>query len=250
MGGRVIPAAPSRLRRFDHPKGTRGGRTLPIDHPAILESRTLFPKSRKQPVEVRLLKSGHNSSKIGKQVTKGKWRGMPIYTLTLEERATCPATCGNWFDCYGNSMHWAHRIGHGPEFERLLRIELDALQKQHRGGFVVRLHVLGDFYSLPYVALWLRALIDLPALRVFGYTARDPHADPIGAALWKIATYHFDRFALRFSGVDLPKRGAVTIAKGAASKHVVCPAQTGKTECCGTCGFCWASQRTIAFEKH
>jgi len=248
--GRVAPAAPSRLRRFDHPKGTRGGRTLPIGHDAVRESRTLFPTTRRQAVSVRLLKSGHNSSKIGKVVTKGKWNGFPIFTLTLEERATCPATCQEWLNCYGNNMHYAQRIAHGGELERLLRLELEELQAKHRRGFVVRLHVLGDFYSLDYVAMWLKAIIDLPALHVFGYTARDPHDDPIGKALWKISTYHFDRFAMRFSGVDLPLRGAVTINKGEASKHLVCPAQSGKTECCATCAFCFQSKRTIAFVRH
>ena len=28
-----------------------------------------------------------------------------MYTVTLEERATCPKTCKHWYDCYGNTAH-------------------------------------------------------------------------------------------------------------------------------------------------
>jgi hypothetical protein len=43
----------------------------------------------------RLLKDGHQSRKIGKIIAKGHRRGWPIFTLTLEERATCPAPAVN-----------------------------------------------------------------------------------------------------------------------------------------------------------
>lgn len=252
MRGRVAPKAPSRLRRFDHAKGTRGGRVLDADHPAVLESRTLFPGSVVHVSMVKtLLKTGHNQSKLGKVVTKGKWRGFPIYALTLQERATCPSSCTHWLSCYGNGMHWAERVIDDAAMERRLWTELQALDAKHPDGFLVRLHILGDFYSVEYAQLWERALDAFPALHVFGYTARHPDGeDELGSELWALSIERFDRFALRFSGLDEPERGAVTIAKGADSEHVVCPAQRGKTECCATCGFCWQSQRTIAFEKH
>jgi hypothetical protein len=86
--------------------------------------------------------------------------GMPIYTLTLEERATCPTSCGHWRSCYGNSMHFAHRIDHrSPGFATLLAANVKRLGVEHPHGFVVRLHVLGDFYSVAYVDLWA-ALLD------------------------------------------------------------------------------------------
>jgi hypothetical protein len=30
----------------------------------------------------------------------------------------------------------------------------------------------------------------------------------------------------------------------------VCPEQTGKTECCATCGACWATDKNVAFMRH
>ena len=51
---------------------------------------TRFPKSVKQVNQSSsLLKSVSANAKIGGHVSKGHWRGMPIVSLTLEERATC-----------------------------------------------------------------------------------------------------------------------------------------------------------------
>jgi hypothetical protein len=178
---------------------------------------------------------------------------MPIFTLTLPERETCPASCKEWLRCYGNNMHYAERIIPDRDFEELLELELRALNARYPGGFVVRLHVLGDFYSVPYVQLWGRMLEQLPALRVFGYTARDrDHRDGIGAELWGLVLEHWSRFAMRFSGVDEPEFGAVTVERDESSPHIVCPAQKDPAglRCCANCALCWHTARTIAFEQH
>ena len=86
-------------------------------HPAVVEGRTLFPSRVEHPDQrPRLLVGGHNSRKIGRQVMKGRWKGFPIFTLTLEERATCPRSCAVWNDCYGNTSNWARRIQFGRAF--------------------------------------------------------------------------------------------------------------------------------------
>lgn len=240
-----------RLRRFGKIEA-RGSRFRMDDsHPALAEGRTIMPK-RVFPADAvpRLLISGVNSRKIGKVVTKGRWRGFPIFTLTLEERRTCPRTCAEWRSCYGSNMPYARRIEHGEALEARLWTELEEKQRQHPRGFAVRLHVLGDFYSVGYVRLWERALAAFPALHVFGFTARCPGTDPIGKALHPIIVTRWHRFAIRYSGVDEPEGGAVVIERGAATPHVVCPAQTGGTECCATCALCWHSDRTVAFWRH
>lgn len=240
-------------RRFDAIEA-RGSRFRLADtHPAIAEGRSLFQARVYDAADVpRLLIDGHNSRKIGREVTKGRWRGFRIYTLTLEERRTCPRSCGEWGSCYGNSMNWARRIATGPVFERRLWAELEAKQRAHPGGFAVRLHVLGDFYSTDYVELWAAAFDAFPALHVFGYTARDPRdpRGPIGTALRELLGAEPARFHMRFSGLDAPTDGSVVIERGAATPHVVCPAQTGGTDCCATCAFCWHSDRTVAFWRH
>lgn len=240
------------LHRFESIKPKRNGIVLGAGHPAARDARTIFPTTVNQVGDERLkrlLKGGENSRKIGKYVTKGKLRGFPIFTLTLEERATCPRTCEVWHSCYGNGMPYAQRIKHGRAFEERLWNELADKQASHPLGFLVRLHILGDFYSVDYAELWAEALEAYPALHVFGYTAHAPQS-PIGQVVQELLGYRSDRFHIRFSGLDALKNGSVVVEHGAPTEHLVCPAQTGKTDCCGTCAFCWHSDRTIAFLRH
>lgn len=240
------------LSRFPGIKPTGRGINLANDHSAVVEGRTIFPTTVNDvsnPRVKRLLKSGHNSRKIGKTVTGGKWSGLPIYTLTLEERATCPRTCQVWNECYGNGMPYAQRLVHGKPFEAALWNELKALNAKHIDGFVVRLHVLGDFYSLDYVTFWQNALEEFYGLRVFGYTAH-PIASEIGHAVHHLASIQWDRFAVRTSGLDAEEMGSVVVEAAKDTDHIVCPAQLGQTSNCATCGLCWHSRRTIAFLRH
>jgi hypothetical protein len=236
------------LRRFKTPKPKGRGVVLLPSHPAIVERRTLFPTRVFDEADLpRLLIGGHNAAKIGAKVQKGRLRGCPIFTLTLEERKTCPSSCLQWASCYGNHMHMARRIKHGRGFEERLWDELAAKQGEYPNGFLIRLHVLGDFYSADYVGLWAEAMEAYPALNVFGYTARNP-ADDIGSAIAELIAVHGLRFAMRFSGYDGPEHGSVVV--DAPGQHLICPAQTSKTDCCATCALCWQSERTVAFLRH
>ena len=136
----------------------------------------------------------------------------------------------------------------GPELETSLWGELAELQRKHPGGFLVRLHVLGDFYSLGYVELWKRALAAFPALHVWGFTAHLP-ASEIGSALIAM-TCDWDRFAIRFSGIDTPFKASILEGDSQHGYGIPCPAQTGATDCCATCALCWNSKRSISFARH
>jgi hypothetical protein len=125
-----------------------------FESPFILEGRTKFPKGVKAP-DRHILVSGYNNIKIGKIVRKGHLRGYWIYTLSLEERKTCPASCQHWQTCYGNNMPFAKRVDHtAPDFLEILETAVAkwcAPQKPGRGGkmkrtgVLIRLHALGDF---------------------------------------------------------------------------------------------------------
>jgi hypothetical protein len=241
--------AASSLRRFASVAPTGAGVAISALHPAHRSGRTIFPSRVFDSDEVqRVLKDGHQQRKIGRTVQKGPRRGWPIFTLTLEERATCPRTCAAWAFCYGNGMQAAERLTAGPALEAALWLELAALQDQHPGGFLVRLHILGDFYSLAYVRLWTAALNCFPALHVFGFTARCPETDEIGAALYDLASRAWDRFAVRFSGAEGPVMASRIGDHDAEA--VMCPAQTGASDCCATCMLCVSSQRSILFRRH
>jgi hypothetical protein len=231
---------------------SRGRSRIVLDdhHPAMIASSTRFPSTVVEPAaSPRLFVSGMNSRKTGRLVEKGRWAGCPIFTLTLEERATCPATCEQWRSCYGNNMHYARRHVAGDALERGIETELRDLAAAHPRGFVVRLHILGDFYSPDYVRLWARMLDELPALRVFGYTARDI-TSPIGAEVLRMTGRPDGRCWIRFSGLRAGPLGSVVIDSVDESRGLVCPAQTGGTDCCATCGLCWASAQTIEFLRH
>lgn len=177
------------LHRMAKPKGKRAPVILAPNHPAMQESRPLFQTAVHASESPRLLVSGMNSRKIGRKVTKGAWAGMPIYTLTLEERATCPRSCTEWATCYGNNMPFARRHRLDEDLIVHLMMELREAALKHPGGFVVRAHVLGDFGStdnpelaLCYVSMWRLALDEIEALHMFSYTAHGPETD-IGRAI-------------------------------------------------------------------
>jgi hypothetical protein len=222
---------------------TRKPRALVIaaDHPAAVEGRSIF-KAKPTRDGAMMLKSGRDTPKLGARIVKGKWSGIAVYSLTLEERATCPRSCAHWLDCYGNHMPFAARQKHGAEFERRLERELLSLAARHPEGFAVRAHVLGDFYSTGYVQSWIRWLREIPALHVFGYTARDP-SKPIGKLIDAAHAQFPLRWWVRFS--NGPKGVIRTGADG-----ITCPAQTGKTRSCATCGLCWATKKPIKFLAH
>lgn len=239
----------STIRRHGKPKSTRVI-ALSALHPAHRSGRSIFPSRVFDPNEVgRVLKDGHQSRKVGKRVMKGPRRGWPIFTLTLEERATCPRSCKVWSTCYGNSMQAAERIVAGEALEAAVWNELLALQFAHPKGFLVRLHVLGDFYSLGYVTLWKRALAAFPALHIFGYTAHLP-GTPIGDAIAAISGADWSRFAIRHSGLVAREKASVIQGDPGSDLAIACPAQTDATDCCATCGICWHSKRSVSFARH
>lgn len=214
--------------------------------------RTVWPDTV-IPADELPFRPGKENPKLGARVIKGQWGGFPIYSLTLEERATCPATCSHWTDCYGNSMPFAKRYAHGPKLEGAIEAGLHQLDRMHRGGYVIRLHVLGDFYSVEYVRFWQRMLQEHPALNVFGYTAHMPSADQIGWLIFMLRVTHRRRWAVRYSGEGV-RFSARTIDyvpdRPSQSAGMACPEQLGLVPSCGACGLCCTSKRPILFIDH
>lgn len=248
-------------RRFDTaivPSG-EPETVLASDHPAVAEERPLFPgRVVSAGAAGRVLKSGKHNRKIGERVLVGRLRGAPIYTLTLPERATCPP-CQNRRDCYMNNLSLAWRIEPGAELEAALVDEVFALAEANPGGFLVRLHIGGDFYSPSYLAHWARLLRDFPPLNVFGFTSWAPESE-MGVEIAGMRERFSPRFEIRFSQrtgpwgcfqIDFPTR------LRRLGDAVVCPemrdsymAPERRTHC-GTCGLCWTGRPTpIVFIRH
>ena len=212
--------------------------------------------------------------KLGKKVTRGKLKGFPIYTVTLQERATCPISCKHYSTCYGNNMMFAIRYNADDELIAMMESELHDLQAKYPNGFLVRLHVLGDFYSVSYVAQWAKWLGMFPALHVYGYTANQFDAvndteRGIGQAVASLRNACGIRFAVRSSGSYSDQFAALSADEKQArdmlsdKQAFQCPTQiskaTGKlakkdeetlVPDCGACGLCWQSQKPVVFLTH
>ena len=148
-------------------------------------------------------------------------------------------------------MNWSTRLPVTEKMLERLEDELRELNEKHPQGFVVRLHVLGDFNSIAYVMLWEMWLQEFPNLHVFGYTAW-LQGSRIGRCVASLAMRDWDRFAVRTSnGVGAASALSVQSEQEAIDKaYIPCPAQTGKSAACVTCALCWQSRNPIAFIEH
>lgn len=218
------------------------------DNPALSEHRTVFPYRVKTVTEVkRVLQSVANNSKLGNgvpMVAKGKWRGMAAFSLTLEERATCPSTCTMWADCYGNNVRFATRISNEDPGALMAQIEgeVRALLRTY-GKILTRPHVLGDFFSVEYARFWADLVRRYPGLHIFGFT-QWPRDSDIGRAVQAINSEDPERVWIRFSNAGGPMSANVE------GEGIQCPEQIGKTASCMSCGLCWSTTHPIAFKRH
>ena len=217
----------------------------------------MYPNARRSIAELKTgaLKLSKNNKIADKGklpiVKKGEFKGYVIFTLTLEERATCPRECYHWDNCYGNNMAFAHRIEHGQALEAKLEEEVKELCSTYK-GVIIRLHVLGDFYSSIYALLWGKLLNLYDNLAVWGYTGHDKNSS-IGHILDLIRQRYGSRFSVRFSN-DLDyifSANSTERAKPKAGKSFVCPEQTGDVANCANCALCWAAtDRQVLFMTH
>tara|TARA_R110000782_G_scaffold102791_9_gene190248 strand:- start:485 stop:1150 length:666 start_codon:yes stop_codon:yes gene_type:complete len=221
-----------------------------------MKESTIYQKSIKLPAEstTGVLKKGSNNAKLGFKVTSKKWKGKRLYSLTLTERDTCDNSCHHWEDCYGNNMPFAHRfstVGLIPK----LREEIAILLAKHKEGVVIRLHVLGDFYSSEYINFWGDMLRDHPKLCVFGYTGLPPAGD-LAEQIGFLNIFFPDKCVIRFSRNEAYCKDPNTLPDMYAADEsfegdsFTCPEQEGKVKSCAACGLCWTTTKTVKFLSH
>lgn len=231
---------------------------LPRDHPAAVDGTPLFPSRVFVPDGAEpILKDGASNAKIGGDVLVGRLEGAILLTLTLPERTTCPRSCAMWLGCYGNAMQYARRWQPGPDLEAALRDEVPEWCAKNR-LVLVRLHVLGDFYSMDYLRLWVELLDENPGLHVFGFTAHGPETE-IGSGIQRVRAEMPERFAIRFSNLT-GRWGSFVLPFPTDANRIgdaiVCPEQRSSLGLtrpgihCGSCGLCWSTDRPIAFIAH
>jgi len=199
---------------------------------------------------------------VSRRIRKGIWRDLPLFVLTLEEGSTCPSSCplnipppfksykgrkkGSL--CYGANTPFALRKDHNsPEFYEGLESDLEILSTRNKDGFVVRLHELGDFFSVEYVEFWQSMMLAHSGLKIFGYS----HCTgEIGNELDKTFKLFENRFHIMDSNATHDTGVRPTAIVGEREGHVVCPQQTKKTPSCITCGLCMNGFTKISFLPH
>ena len=210
-----------------------------------------------------LLKQSNNS-KLGKVVSKGAFKGKPLYSLSLVERLMgCPKNCHHWESCYGNNMPFAHRFKTDKRkkvFRDILEYEIGNLLKKYKQGIHIRLHVLGDFYSRDYAWFWGYIVSHYKNVSIYGYTAHKPDSK-IGHTINSvIKMVGFENFAVRFSNANIKLSANSTEYKPKliASKNVSlnlksiqCLEQIDKVANCVSCALCWNKKvENILFYTH
>ena len=148
-------------------------------------------------------------------------------------------------------MAFAHRIEHGPALEAKLGEEIEELCNTYK-GVIIRLHVLGDFYSVDYVNLWAWWLSEYDNLAVWGYTGRTRESK-IGQRIEKTRQRFGNRFSVRFSNnLDyIFSANSTERQQPKAGQSFVCPEQTGDVANCASCALCWAAtDRQVLFMTH
>ena len=202
-----------------------------------------------------IIKESKNK-KLGKKVLKGNKKDFKMYTLTLVERSTCTNECEHYLTCYGNNMMYAIRFNpYNKNF--LIRLESDiktiANKPNNKKGFLLRLHVLGDFYNVDYVLFWKRMLQLYPNLNIYGYTRNHNNSKyldkrNIANEIIKLNTLFSTRFYIRFSNKLDIEESANSIELG--KKGITCLAQVDEKKTCATCTLCWSSKKPINFITH
>ena len=217
---------------------------------AIKNGRTIYTNNvfNNDTYKHNLLKISNNK-KLGKFIVKGRHKNKPLYSLSLEERKTCPKSCFHWKTCYGNNMPFAHRFEGNDKLMLRLENEIKLLSKKHKEGILIRLHVVGDFFSVKYVRFWKRLLGIYTNISIFGYTARTPFS-PIGKEIVNLRNKNWDNFSVRFSNSVMELSANSENLLG-GKKGLICPEQLDKTKNCANCGLCWNENiDNIIFKTH
>ena len=223
---------------MDKASATRAGVSMYQNNVLTPEdNKTLLRRIKKHNSNTKMAGSGHSVWRAG------AFKGLPLYQLSLEERATCPTGCSAWEICYGNNMPFAYRVNPQNNEELFLNrliSELDQLDMKHPLGYSLRLHVLGDFYSVGYVRFWASQLRFRPQLHIYGYTHR---VDEIGDAI-HVAWQEFgERFNILQSDTFKYARPAAMLEGTPGAEMLpICPEQTNKVDGCLDCGLCTNKQ--------
>jgi hypothetical protein len=216
----------------------------------LLDNRSRYARMVRIPVPgiSQILAPATNNPKLSRpsqpRWVAGRWRGMWMFTVYLEELATCLSNaCPPEVKrlCFAHWVPFAVRWTWCPTFFPALDYNLEEAQHEFREGFTVDLHSSGDFPDLEYLEDWIERLDRFPALHLWGNTAHRRESE-IGWEIDCLNRTMRDRVAIHFSGEsgDMSSRIlGVTIEPAAATGLFMCPANERHPKAnCANCAFC------------
>lgn len=130
---------------------------------------------------------------------------------------------------------------------------------------LVRIHVTGDFDTIPYIESWIKLIKEHPDAAFWSYT-RSWRVPELLPALERLRAYrNVQLFAsMDRTSEDLPPpswRRAYVAAPGLILKNLnpivrgrrayVCPEEINRKASCEECGYCWAGRKhAVVFLQH
>jgi hypothetical protein len=239
--------------------GAKKFKNLPLDGTVYRKNVVDFAFGDREP-----LKPARDNEKLHSNVVvRGMFTGYHMYSLTLEERATCSPECGQLKTCYGNNMPFAKRYNVTPALLTAIDAQLGQLTRKGR-KILLRLHILGDFFSVEYINFWRSMLIKYPTVSAFGYT-HWTIITPQGREVERLVKAFPGRFNIKYSAdranqlplLSLYTLGGTIVVKDwadAPKGWIKCPAQMaadrGISLGCAECGIACATRANVAFVEH
>lgn len=178
-------------------------------------------------------------------ISRGNIKLGVLPSFSLPPGKTCPGMtpfCDRYcFACHGRYMmpnvegsnERRHQISLSKDFVPLMIADLSKVSPP-----AFRLHVVGDFYSVPYIERWLKIIHRFPDIHFFGST-RSWRVPKLVEAIEEIRDH--DNVYLRAS-IDLTDNlspGSAWSTWSVQGPGVPCPHDKGKVKSCYTCGRCW-----------
>ena len=208
-----------------------------------------------------LLEPGN--SKLG---TDGRF-AETVFVWNLPAMATCPGA-SKWCSahCYNAdalsakfpiepwAVNWAWATERPIELEAIILARIKAATPP----IAFRIHSSGDFFSTPYVALWITVCRASPDVCFWAYT-RSWQIPEIAAALEELRRVpNVELFASWDNSMQEPPPGwrLSTVLDGGSpqpstASTLQCPEEDGRVANCADCGYCFSRRSgNVSFSLH
>lgn len=193
-------------------------------------------------------------------ITLGNRKVGKVYTFSLPSFETCPGAT-DWCrqHCYAHRYE-KFRPNVQDAYRRNLEISLDPAKLVNRVLNVLplhashmRIHVAGDFYSVPYIDAW-RLIVHLrPHTKFWAYTRSWVIPELLDALEQLRSLPNIELFASIDPGMPNPTEHwrVAYIEDDPRASGLLCPHQEDKVTSCLECGYCFRkSKGAVIFKPH